>query len=81
MHSRERILSTIHRQPADCVPCSPHVAVDTIERMPERNFWYDAHLRDEVMRLDLKAIEICDGMHPKEVVDECLRLLARDGEQ
>jgi hypothetical protein len=48
-----------------------------IERFCRRSFWYDAHLRDEVMRLDLKALEICDGMHPKEVVDECLRLLAR----
>jgi 2-phosphoglycerate kinase len=52
-----------------------------IERFCRRSFWYDAYLRDEVMRLGLKAIEIFDGMHPKEVVDECLRLLARDGEQ
>ena len=52
-----------------------------IERYCERSFWYNAHLRDEVTRLGLKALVISDGMRPEEIADECLSLLCRDGKQ
>jgi len=51
-----------------------------IERYCERSFWYNAYLRDEVTRLGLKALVISDGMRPEEIVDECLRLLSREGD-
>jgi 2-phosphoglycerate kinase len=52
-----------------------------IERYCARSFWYNGMLREEVARLGLKALEISDGMGPKEIVDRCLSLLSRDGER
>jgi hypothetical protein len=52
-----------------------------IERYCARSFWYNAMLREEVKRLGLKGLELPDGMRPEEIVDACLGLLSRDGEQ
>jgi hypothetical protein len=49
-----------------------------IERYCERSFWFNAYLRDKVMRLGLKALMISDKMTPNEIVDECMNLLDRD---
>jgi 2-phosphoglycerate kinase len=47
-----------------------------IERYCERSLWYNTMLREETARLGLKALEIFDGMPPKEIVDACLSLVA-----
>ena len=52
-----------------------------VERYCARAFWYNAMLRAEVARLGLNALEVCEGMRPEEIVDECLSLLSRDGKQ
>jgi 2-phosphoglycerate kinase len=49
-----------------------------IERYCARSFWYNAMLREQVERLDLKALDISEQMRPEEIVDECLSLLSRD---
>ena len=64
MNSRERILSTIRRQPADRVPCSPHVAVGTIEQMPESDWLALRRHTDVTMSVGaLGDEEIFGGQH------------------
>ena len=51
-----------------------------IQRYLERSLWYNAQLRDQVVRLGLKAISISLEMRPEEIADECMRLLITNEE-
>ena len=47
-----------------------------VRRYCQRSFWYNAYLRDEADRLDLKALRVSDEMRPDDIVDACLDLLS-----
>ena len=48
---------------------------EMIRRYLDRSLWYNAHLRDQVERLGLRAISITSKMPPQEIADEIFRVL------
>jgi len=46
-----------------------------IRRYLERSLWYSAHIRDQVERLGLRSIPISPEMRPREIADQCMRVL------
>ncbi len=47
-----------------------------IRQYLERSFWYRAQLKKEVANHGLQALSITPDMHPDDIADECMRILA-----
>jgi len=46
-----------------------------IQRYLERSLWYNAQIREQVVRLGLGSIPISSGMRSEEIADQCMRVL------